>query len=489
MSELLLQFAFLIFIIFVVVTIVVKELKKKKIISNSSNNKKQEIKKEIKKTNDDLTYVQENNQIEKLLLNLDEMVDREDEEPNKMNLNFFSTVINNDADFVRSAKDTIVLDKEEMQSKSQILDIKLGSEISAIVQRVDEDGNIVLGMEALKFITGDNIPLITPKGAIRVFNILTLEEGVSICLETNKPLFVQDTKTKSIKRIEKDELESLIINREEIESKRLAIKNEKESIELANRNNFLEEKIEELKNQILKLEAKNEILESMMKGNNVPGVENNQDDKVALSAKEEIKIIVSDDIKVSPIQEEKKVEYQQNINQSKNDNTKKEEQVAQSKTETREFNGARIEKVVEEKPINKKEENNDDNLKTLSKKTADSFIGDFFLEYLLRKNGGDNRSLKPNELDFITYEQESGTKRYLLRYLYKNTAVKLGEFLIKNEYKNDEKNLALILNNEKITIKDEAYFQNAKDMQLYKSKIIEVVFMQDEISPYGLINI
>ncbi len=229
MSELLLQFAFLIFIIFIVVTIIIKELKKKKIISNSSNNKKQEIKKEIKKTNDDLTYVQENNQIEKLLLNLDEMVDREDEEPNKMNLNFFSTVINNDADFVRSAKDTIVLDKEEMQSKSQILDIKLGSEISAMVQRVDEDGNIVLGMEALKFITGDNIPLITPKGAIRVFNILTLEEDVSICLETNKPLFVQDTKTKSIKRIEKDELESLIINREEIESKRLAIKNEKES--------------------------------------------------------------------------------------------------------------------------------------------------------------------------------------------------------------------------------------------------------------------
>lgn len=229
MSELLLQFAFLIFIIFIVVTIIIKELKKKKIISNSSNNKKQEIKKEIKKTNDDLTYVQENNQIEKLLLNLDEMVDREDEEPNKMNLNFFSTVINNDADFVRSAKDTIVLDKEEMQSKSQILDIKLGSEISAMVQRVDEDGNIVLGMEALKFITGDNIPLITPKGAIRVFNILTLEEDVSICLKTNKPLFVQDTKTKSIKRIEKDELESLIINSEEIESKRLAIKNEKES--------------------------------------------------------------------------------------------------------------------------------------------------------------------------------------------------------------------------------------------------------------------
>ena len=154
------------------------------------------------------------------------------------------------------------------------------------------------------------------------------------------------------------------------------------------------------------------------------------------------------------VYEEKKVEYQQNINQSKNDNTKKEEQVAQSKTETREFNGARIEKVVEEKPINKKGENNDDNLKTLSKKTADSFIEDFFLEYLLRKNGGDNRSLKPNELDFITYEQESGTKRYLLRYLYKNTAVKLGEFLKRNEYKNDEKNLALILNNEKVRLNE-----------------------------------
>lgn len=99
-----------------------------------------------------------------------------------------------------------------------------------MVQRVDKDGNIILGMEALKFITGDNIPLITPQGAIRVFNILIIEEDVKLSLETNKPLFVQESKTKKIRRIEKDELESLVITSDEIVNKQLMIKNEKKQL-------------------------------------------------------------------------------------------------------------------------------------------------------------------------------------------------------------------------------------------------------------------
>lgn len=553
MSEIFLQLFFLIFIVVVIIMIILKELKKKNTSSKNNSKTKTKIKTELKKE-EEISFVEEDNKLDKLILNLEEMVDRgesETEETNKRNLNFFSTVINNDRNFIKSAKDTILLDKEELDLISQKLDLKLGNEISSMIQRVDKDGNIILGMEALKFITGDNIPLITPQGAIRVFNILTIEEDVKLSLETNKPLFVQDSKTKKIRRIEKDELESLVINSDEIVNKQLMIKNEKKTIELLERNTFLEERIEELKNELLKLEGKNEILESITKTNYIIFDKKNIEEKKDLSInikKNELEInntkkdsvnkidSVEKDLKIettkedvrekdivnieiintvqenkhvietdnlNPIIEETQIEINKNIKDleisssiesleiKENDKEVKREESSNKeliKTDFREFNGAKIEKNIEQDNQKVDTENINDNLKSLSKKTADSFIEDFFLETLLRRNGGDNKNLKPIELDFITYELEKGTKRYLLRYLYKNTVKKLAEFLKSNDYKDDEKNINLILNNEKILIKDEAYFQSTKDMQLYKSRVIEIAFTQDEIAPYALIN-
>ena len=62
--------------------------------------------------------------------------------------------------------------------------------------------------------------------------------------------------------------------------------------------------------------------------------------------------------------------------------------------------------------------------------------------------------------------------------------------MIENGYKDDDKNINLIISNEKIEIKENAYFLNTKDKdkQLYKSKIIQIKFSQDDISPYALIN-
>lgn len=557
MSEIFLQLFFLLFIVVVIVMIILKELRKKNTSSKNNSKIKKEIKTELRKEEEEISFVEEDNKLDKLILNLEEMVDREEsetEETNKRNLNFFSTVINNDRNFIKSARDTILLDKEELDSISQKLDLKLGNEISSMVQRVDKDGNIILGMEALKFITGDNIPLITPQGAIRVFNILTIEEDVKLSLETNKPLFVQESKTKKIRRIEKDELESLVITSDEIVNKQLMIKNEKKTIELLERNTFLEGRIEELKNELLKLEGKNEILESITKTNyiifdkkNIEGekdlsinikkneleINNTKEDNVNKidSVEKDLKIeTTKDDVRekdivhveinknikeknhviktdnLNPIIEETKIEINKNIKdleisssvesleikendkEVENDDKKISSNIELIQTDFGEFNGARIEKYIEQDKKDVITKDINDNLKSLSKKTADSFIEDFFLETLLRRNGGDNKNLKPIELDFITYELEKGTKRYLLRYLYKNTIKKLAEFLKSNDYKDDEKNINLILNNEKILIKDEAYFQSTKDMQLYKSRVIEIAFTQDEIAPYALIN-
>lgn len=542
MKDIFLQLALLAFIILIIIVVILKELKKKKVYVKNSGEVKKDIKKEIKNVEEERIILVQENMLEKLAVNLEQMIDRDDIEGNKKNSNFFSTVINNDKDFIRNARDTILLDKDELDTISQTLDLKLGSEISSMIQRVDENGNIVLGMEALKFITGDNIPLITPEGAIRVFNILTLEEDLRLSLEKNKPLFVQDSKTKKIRRIEKEELESLIISTDEVESRKKLLRNEKESIELIERNTFLEKKLEEAKNEILKLEAKNEILESIAKTNYIQVDQKNIEVKKDLNIeikKDEVEInytkkdnvnktdSLEKDLKIettqedvadkeqsetikndnlNPIIEEKQIEIKEDIKDLEISSSIKSFEIEENdkkvetddmeispdtnlvQTDFREFNGVRIEKNIEKDKQEISTENINNDLKSLSKKTAESFIAEFFLETLLRKNGGDNKNLKANEIDFITYEQERGTKRYLLRYAYKNSIKKLEEFLKSNEYKSDEKNIGLMLKSERILIKDEAYFQSTKDMQLYKSKVIEIAFTQDEISPYALIN-
>ena len=152
------------------------------------------------------------------------------------------------------------------------------------------------------------------------------------------------------------------------------------------------------------------------------------------------------------------------------------------------LNNVQIETVSTNEVSQDTQDTQEEGLKSLNKKTSEKVIEDFFLEFLLRKNGGDNRETKIDELNFITYEHESFSKDYLLRYLYKNTIKLLKKFLIQNGYKDDSKNLDLVMNNERIDVKNDAYFLNSKTMQLYKSKIIQIKFTQDDVSPYALIN-
>ena len=83
-------------------------------------------------------------ELSKLLFNLEEMVDREDEgdyeKQNKENLNFFSTVINNDSSFKKSAQDTIVLEEEDLKSINKHLNLKfsyVGNQIGKIKESVN----------------------------------------------------------------------------------------------------------------------------------------------------------------------------------------------------------------------------------------------------------------------------------------------------------------------------------------------------------------
>ena len=550
MTDLVMKIILLIVIITVLVFIILKELKKRRaeIIEKNKNSfskkEKKIIKKEIESSENkkSLKIVQEKpSELSKLLFNLEEMVDREDEgdyeKQNKENLNFFSTVINNDSSFKKSAQDTIVLEEEDLKSINKHLNLKLGSELSSMIQRVDENGNIVLGMEAFRFITGEHIPLITPSGAIRVLNLLTVEDDILLSIQTGKPLFILDKKNNTVNKIEQQELELLVKYKDELDLKQITDNNIKEIKELSQRNTYLEKNIDELKTEILKLEAKNELYENLVKTN--PQIQNKTNSN---AIKNETPLEKIEDNKEVSVKEEKtnskesKATPNIDTNENKNESIvstldslykiENKENVARNEKEI--SNVTEIEeKIKEEKPIvqktieqevkntkppasdivNKPKENflnnvqietvstnevsqdtQEEGLKSLNKKTSEKVIEDFFLEFLLRKNGGDNRETKIDELSFITYEHESFSKDYLLRYLYKNTIKLLKKFLIQNGYKDDSKNLDLVMNNERIDVKNDAYFLNSKTMQLYKSKIIQIKFTQDDVSPYALIN-
>ena len=556
MTDLVMKIILLIVIITVLVFIILKELKKRRaeIIEKNKNSfskkEKKIIKKEIESSENkkSLKIVQEKpSELSKLLFNLEEMVDREDEgdyeKQNKENLNFFSTVINNDSSFKKSAQDTIVLEEEDLKSINKHLNLKLGSELSSMIQRVDENGNIVLGMEAFRFITGEHIPLITPSGAIRVLNLLTVEDDILLSIQTGKPLFILDKRNNIVNKIEQQELELLVKYKDELDLKQITDNNIKEIKELSERNAYLEKNIDELKTEILKLEAKNELYENLVKTN--PQIQNKTNSNVIknetplekieenkeVSAKEEKTIskeskatpnIDANENKnesiVSTLDSLYKIENKENVTRNEKEisnvteikeEIKKEKPIVQKTIEQEIKNTKPPASDIVNKPIeeNKPKENflnnvqietvstnevsqdiQEEGLKSLNKKTSEKVIEDFFLEFLLRKNGGDNRETKIDELSFITYEHESFSKDYLLRYLYKNTIKLLKKFLIQNGYKDDSKNLDLVMNNERIDVKNDAYFLNSKTMQLYKSKIIQIKFTQDDVSPYALIN-
>ena len=539
MTDLVMKIILLIVIITVLVFIILKELKKRRaeIIEKNKNSfskkEKKIIKKEIESSENkkSLKIVQEKpSELSKLLFNLEEMVDREDEgdyeKQNKENLNFFSTVINNDSSFKKSAQDTIVLEEEDLKSINKHLNLKLGSELSSMIQRVDENGNIVLGMEAFRFITGEHIPLITPSGAIRVLNLLTVEDDILLSIQTGKQLFILDKKNNTVNKIEQQELELLVKYKDELDLKQITDNNIKEIKELSERNAYLEKNIDELKTEILKLEAKNELYENLVKTN--PQVQNKTNSNVIKNETPLEKIEENKEVsaKEKTISKESKATPNIDANENKNESIvstldslykiENKENVTRNEKEISNVTEIK-EEIKKEKPIvqktieqeikntkppasdivNKPKEENkpkenflnnvqietvstnevsqdiqEEGLKSLNKKTSEKVIEDFFLEYLLRKNGGDNRGLKIDELSFITYEHESFSKDYLLRYLYKNTIKLLKKFLIQNGYKDDSKNLDLVMNNERIDVKNDAYFLNSKTEQLYKSKII-----------------
>ncbi|MFY4796798.1 hypothetical protein ACOTVS_09765, partial [Aliarcobacter butzleri] len=266
-------------LLFIIAYIIKKELSKK----IKKQEKNEELSKKInKKQEKEIVQNDNSNPVDKMMDLLEQLPIREESEVNNYNANFFAQIINDRHELENSyqkKEGEIFLSDGDFLEIREKLDIKLGNELSPFVRRVDKDGRIILGMEALRFITGDHIPLITPEGSIRVYNFLTIEEDLLLSIQTGKPVFIYDKEKNKIYQIPKDQINKIIIDEETIKLNEM-LQNRKDNIEkLIGRNEILEnenkdnrQKIYDLKEEISKLNGKLEIYEKLVNSNKTDSI-------------------------------------------------------------------------------------------------------------------------------------------------------------------------------------------------------------------------
>ena len=234
-----------------------EDKKEDKTTVRNSDNIKPENKIDFKTNNEFL--------IEQMMDKLDDLPTKSQKEINQLNSNFFADVINTSQKINsnNSSNKAVLLSDKEVEEISGILDLKLGSEITPFVKRVDKDGSINLSMEAVRFITGEHIPLITPQGTIRVINFLSVEDEFMLALETKKPILLYNKQQKNIRQLTAEEVQLLTANEDEIELHKRLQEKENQLEELLKRNRYLEESTEKLKENIITYKAQAELLKNI----------------------------------------------------------------------------------------------------------------------------------------------------------------------------------------------------------------------------------
>ena len=110
----------------------------------------------------------------------------------------------------------------------------LDGRISNFIERVDEDGKIILPFECIDFLAKKHEPLIMPDGSIRVLNLLSFDEELSLALGSNKPIFLYDEKNEKVRKLSMEEIEKCSVFKEhlmaieEVEKLKIKIKNKDE---------------------------------------------------------------------------------------------------------------------------------------------------------------------------------------------------------------------------------------------------------------------
>ncbi|WP_418181393.1 hypothetical protein ACNSOL_11880 (plasmid) [Aliarcobacter lanthieri] len=530
----------IVFLVIVIFFYIKKEIKKNKPL-NEENEKRPFIRQEINtqqtKKNTEESELNKDDVILKTIKLLEELPTRTDEEINEYNANFFSDVINKNPD-IKHDENSIVLSDNEMEKIGNILDKKLGSDVAPFVRRVDKDGTIILSMEAIKFITGDHIPLITPQGSIRVFNFLTLEDDLTLSLESGKPLFILNNETKKIKQIPNEYLQKIVITEDEFKTNQLLDNRRIQIEELTQRNKQLEEnntkyrnQINVLKEELIKIDAEKKVYEKLVNKeieippvnkSNIEASKNNANKNTDIlndvKVKEElIKIdaekkvyekLVNKEIEIPPVNKSNIEASKNNANKNTdilNDVKVKEElikidaekkvyekldnkeieipPVNKSNIEASKNNANKNTGILDDIKIEKDETQSDQKSKekVINKNSANIIKKTFFNEELLLYSN--NKNILPSEITYLSYEKIKFTSEIKIKYILKKSKENLVIFLKSQNYESKKESIQKLFQLLNINIKKDAFFVKNGDKNIYKSDIIEIIFKEDEI--YG----
>ncbi len=156
-----------------------------------------------------------------------------------------------------SVKNSIVIPDDMIDDISQAAKKKLGG-LAEFIHRIDEDGKIIIPLDALDFITGSHEPLVMPDGSIRVLNLLSLESEILLSLQMQKPIFYIDEKENTVKKLLPKYIEKLTVKSSDVKAIDDSIKLQKEidTLKEQNRVLFLEQERVDKENISLKDQIK-----------------------------------------------------------------------------------------------------------------------------------------------------------------------------------------------------------------------------------------
>lgn len=474
-----------------------KDFKKNKNKSVENENKKADIvekKREIPEP------------VKKMLELIKILPKREDEPHNNHSAKIIAEKLNKNFKLENDVEDTIHIDDDLFEYISDDLDSRLGSTLAPLVRRVEKDGSIVLDMEAIRFITGEHIPLVTPTGAIRVMNFLTIEQDLEICIMTGKPFFYRSSKTNTLEKLSVEQINKLILS-DELVNYSEVISEKNDCIKsLSDDNNKQFDLIEEQKNKIIFLDKENEKLKNQLElliqiSSSNPkdevltkAIKNEEKDTVQIkeiSVNENISIEEKKEIEPHEIVEEdikhKSEEIVSIINEQPLENAQENPIVKISKETTMEENKKeeikRVETVLENKDNNSEKKLNI--ITDSSSKKVFELL--FSSNRILSSKYISNANIKYDKLVYISNNFNEYTKEYTLNFIEKNLLLELKNIAKEEGYLFIENSFETLMGKRKYE-RLVAYFTDQNERKMYSTNLIKISFKEDELLGLMLSN-
>lgn len=435
---------------------------------------------------------------------------RQNELQNNHNSKIIAEKLNKNFKLENDADDTIYIPDDIYEDISKDLDSRLGSTISPLVRRVEKDGSIVLDMEAIRFITGEHIPLVTPTGAIRVMNFLTIEQDLEISILTGKPFFYRNSKTNTLEKLTSEQINKLILSDEFVNySETINEKNEYIK-SLSEDNNKQFDLLEERNNRLIKLEKENEKLKNQLEIMiSINSQKNHIENQNIINKHEDIfnenesqNIINTVDIINHPANnsEFEEIEEQtvivETIDSHESDFIKETIIEDKSNEPSSEMNlSDSINSVLKEQKepiksivVEKDSSLDEKKLKIISEQNSKNVFNIlFFGKGLLSNKYILNANITYDKLTYVSNSFNEYTKEFTLNFNEKNLLLEMKKIANNEGYLFIENSTEILFANRKIE-RLIAFFTDQHEKKMYSTNLIKIKFTEDELLGMMLSN-